>query len=88
MKYKFEARHARLPDLHEREDVYLELDDVRLRRLCAHLHELGPRSVYEFIREIRAGGDVVDRLEVYGRLDAGILIYLGADRLTVAEARQ
>ena len=89
MKYTRE----RLPDRHdayrrEREDVYLELDDERLRRLCGRLHALSPRSTYEFVKEVMTGADPVERLEVYTRLDAGILIYLGADRLTVAEARQ
>jgi hypothetical protein len=64
------------------------VDDARLRHLCGHLHQLGPRAVYEFIREIRAGGDVVQRLVAYKRLDPGILAYLGADRLPVTEVRQ
>jgi hypothetical protein len=64
------------------------VDDARLRHLCGHLHQLGPRAVYEFIREIRAGGDVVQRLVAYKRLDPGILSYLGADRLPVTEVRQ
>ena len=61
-------------------------DDARLRRLCAHLTSLGPRSVYEFTREVMNGADILERLQAYDRLDASIVKYLGADRLLVAEA--
>ena len=59
----------------------LQRSDARLRRLVAHLHSLGPRPVYEFVREIIEGGDVVESLETYSRLDSSIVQYLGADRL-------
>ena len=59
----------------------LQRSDARLRRLVAHLHSLGPRPVYEFVREIINGGDVIDRLEDYGRLDPNLVQYLGADRI-------
>lgn len=69
-------------------------DDAKRRRLCAHLTALGPRSVYEFTREVMNGADVVERplktltpLEAYDRLDASVMKYLGADRLLVAKAR-
>ena len=58
----------------------------RLRHLAQHLHRLGERSVYEFTREIIAGADIVQRLEVYARLDPSIVKYLGADRLPPEEA--
>lgn len=63
-------------------------DDARLRRLCAHLHGLGPRSVYEFVRAIGAGRDIVLTLEGFRRLDASVVKYLGGDRMPNAEARQ
>ena len=66
----------------------LLVDDEYLRRLCAHLHRLGERSVYEFVREIIGGADPVDRLAAYSRLDPGVLAYLGGDRLPVTEVRQ
>jgi excisionase family DNA binding protein len=64
----------------------LLVDDEYLRRLCAHLHRLGERSVYEFVREIIGGADPVDRLAAYSRLDPGVLA--GGDRLPVTEVRQ
>jgi hypothetical protein len=66
----------------------LLVDDEYLRRLCAHLHRLGKRSVYEFVREIIDGADPVDRLAAYSRLDPAVLAYLGGDRLPVTEVRQ
>lgn len=47
--------------------------DLRLRRLAAALHELGPRPIYEFLREVEAGADLRARLEVYARLPAGFI---------------
>jgi hypothetical protein len=50
-------------------------DDARLRRLTARVHELGPRPLYELIREVLDGADLCARLE---RLDPAICQYLGA----------
>jgi hypothetical protein len=44
--------------------------DLRLRRLASALHQLGPRPLFEFLREVEAGADVRETLEVYARLPA------------------
>ncbi len=47
--------------------------ELRLQRLAENLHALGPRSVFEFCREIAEahdiGADVQRRLERYARLN-------------------
>ena len=58
---------------------------ARLQRLIGHLHSLGPRPFGEFLAEILSAwpvpvGDVLERLERYGRLDPDIVQALGADR--------
>jgi hypothetical protein len=54
--------------------------DLRLRRLAAALHELGPRPLYEFMREIESGADVRARLEIYAALPAGFIRENGGDQ--------
>jgi hypothetical protein len=54
--------------------------DLRLRRLAAALHALGPRPLFEFLREVEAGADVRARLEVYARLPAGFVRANGGDQ--------
>jgi hypothetical protein len=56
---------------------------VRLQRLVARLHALGPRPMYELVRELAAGADLFDRLEVYSRLDPHIVRALGGDLLSI-----
>jgi hypothetical protein len=58
--------------------------DLRLRRLAAALHELGPRPIYEFLREVEAGADVRARLEAYARLPAGFVRANGGDKFPPA----
>jgi hypothetical protein len=53
-------------------------DDARLRRLTARVHALGPRPLYELIREVLDGADLCARLERYAELDPAICRYLGA----------
>ncbi len=53
--------------------------DLRLRRLASALHELGPRPIYEFLREVEAGADVRARLEIYAALPAGFVRANGGD---------
>jgi hypothetical protein len=38
-------------------------DDARLLRLTARVHALGPRPLYELIREVLDGADLCARLE-------------------------
>jgi hypothetical protein len=42
--------------------------DSRLRRLSQQLHLLGPRPLYQFLRELEAGADFWPRLERYAAL--------------------
>jgi hypothetical protein len=58
--------------------------DLRLRRLAAALHELGPRPIYEFLREIEDGADLRARLEVYAALPAGFVRANGGDKFPPA----
>lgn len=53
----------------------------RLGFLAQRLHDLGPRPLFEYLREIAAGRDPIDRLEAYARLDPSIVHALGADRI-------
>ena len=53
----------------------------RLAYLARRLHRLGERPLYEFIREIIAGADPIERLEVFARIDPAIAKYLGAHRM-------
>jgi hypothetical protein len=59
------------------------IPDVRLQRLAARLHALGPRSTYELLRELAAGADLFIRLEVYARLDPDVVRALGGDVLPI-----
>ena len=54
---------------------------IRLQRLAAQLHALGPRATYEFLRELMAGADLFSRLEAYARLDPDTVWALGGDVL-------
>jgi hypothetical protein len=58
--------------------------DLRLRRLAAALHELGPRPIYEFLREIEAGADVRETLEIYARLPSAFIRANCADKFQAA----
>jgi hypothetical protein len=53
----------------------------RLRHLAERLHALGPRPLFEFLVEVAAGADLVDRLERYADLDPDVVHRLGADRM-------
>jgi hypothetical protein len=47
------------------------IPDPRLRHLSAHLHQLGPRSFFEYLKEILNGEDPEELLERYARLAFG-----------------
>jgi hypothetical protein len=55
--------------------------DVRLHRLAHRMHELGPRAIYEYFREIADGADPIRRLETYCRIDPQVLHELGGNDL-------
>lgn len=57
------------------------LDATRLRHLARRLHALGPRALFELLRELVAGAEPIARLEAYSRIDPAILAALGGDVL-------
>jgi hypothetical protein len=59
--------------------------DLRLRRQCARLHALGPRSTYEYVKWIANGANPITALNAFDRLAPAIVKYLGADRLDIEE---
>jgi hypothetical protein len=44
------------------------MTDSRLQRLAAQIHTLGPRPLYELLRELNAGAELGPTLERYARL--------------------
>jgi hypothetical protein len=54
--------------------------DLRLRRLASALHELGPRPLFEFLREIEGGADIRTSLETYAALPANFIRANGGDK--------
>jgi hypothetical protein len=59
------------------------IPDARLRHLAGRLHDLGPRPLYEFLREIERGADLLQRLERYAELDPAIVAAIGAYAIPV-----
>lgn len=57
------------------------ISEPRLRLLAARLHNLGPRPLAEFLREIVAGADPVGRLGWFAEFDPALLVALGANVL-------
>jgi hypothetical protein len=57
------------------------IPESRLRLLAGHLQALGPRSVLEYVREILAGADPIERLERYAELDPAIVAAVGGHKL-------
>lgn len=57
---------------------------IRLQHLAAALHALGPRPLFEFLREIEAGADVRQRLEVYAALPVALIRGYGGDQFAPA----
>ena len=64
----------------------------RFQRLAMHLHSLGPRALADFIHEAsnRNGieDQVLERLEVYYRLNSDALEALGGDRFPILPLRR
>jgi hypothetical protein len=59
---------------------------ARMRRLAQQIHTLGPRPLYEPLKELQAGAPLEERLERYAALSemAPFIRALGGDRLPVA----
>jgi hypothetical protein len=64
------------------------ISDERLRQLAQDLHRLGPRPIFEFLREVAAGADLYECLEQYARLDPAIVKYLGVSEMLPNEEVQ
>jgi hypothetical protein len=56
-----------------------KIPNVRLRQLARRLHALGPRPLYELLRELDAGADLGERLERYAGLPADFIAAWGGD---------
>jgi hypothetical protein len=59
------------------------MTDARLRQLAGRIHALGPRPLYELLRELDAGAELGPALEAYADLHGCIdfICALGGDRL-------
>ena len=53
----------------------------QIEALVAHLFCLGPRPIYEALCCVYGGGDLIETLESYRRLNSAVVKALGADRL-------
>jgi hypothetical protein len=83
----FVARHARNPREHPTAAAAPSSVTIapavadQIKRCVEHLFHLGPRPVFELLCGVAGGGDVIDELRAYQRLDPATVRYLGADRL-------
>jgi hypothetical protein len=59
---------------------------ARLRLLAGRIHRLGPRPLYELLRELVDGAEVLPRLEAYAALSslASFIAELDGDQLPQA----
>jgi hypothetical protein len=55
--------------------------DIRLRHLCRRLYALGERPVFELLRELAAGRDLMDALEEDSELTPELVRAVGADEM-------
>jgi hypothetical protein len=72
-----------MQDLHTGAVARNEIPVARLKRLAATIHRLGPRPLFELLREVEAGSDLLRTLERYARLEplTDFLVHLNGDRL-------
>jgi hypothetical protein len=76
------ARASQALHVPTRVDAVIDtLHTARLRCLASRLHELGERPLYELLRELLSGQELLETLERYARLDPDVIRALGADRL-------
>lgn len=61
----------------------IELDCNRLRYLVGKIHKLGPRPLFELLRELASGADLSSVLERYARLEplTDFIVHLKGDQL-------
>ena len=54
---------------------------ARLKHLAVKVHALGPRPLFELLRELEDGANLMARLERYAMLNPDVVVALGADRM-------
>jgi hypothetical protein len=72
-----------MSDLHTGAVARNEIPVARLKRLAAIIHRLGPRPLFELLREVEAGSDLLRTLERYAKLGplTDFIVHLGGDQL-------
>jgi hypothetical protein len=70
-------------DLHAGAIAPNEIPIARLQYLANTIHKLGPRPLYQLLRELADGADLATALERYARLGplAGFISCFGGDQL-------
>ena len=60
-----------------------EISIARLQYLANRIHKLGPRPLYQLLRELASGADLSSALERYARIEllAGFIAQLNGDQL-------
>jgi hypothetical protein len=63
--------------------AYSEIPISRLQYMANRIHKLGPRPLYELLRELAQGADLAAALERYARLEplTGFIVHLNGDQL-------
>ena len=69
--------HIKYTEARETSQRNSAVEPARLRYLRRCPHTLGERCVYEYLREIVAAANAVDRLEAFTRLDPAVVAALG-----------
>lgn len=54
---------------------------ARLQHFARRIHTLGLRPLHELLRELVAGGNLLDRIEAFAEIDADVMRAIGADDL-------
>jgi hypothetical protein len=62
-------------------EVPPDLQALRRDFVARRVHALGPRPLYELLRELASGADLLTRLEAYARLDPALTAALGGSAL-------
>jgi hypothetical protein len=57
------------------------LPDARLRHLAPKVHALGPRPLFELLRELRDGANLAATVESYAKLPGDFIRMLGGDKI-------
>jgi hypothetical protein len=70
-------------DLHTGAVGRNEIPIARLQYLASRIHKLGPRPLFELLRELASGADLMFVLERYAKLETltDFIVHLNGDRL-------